>query len=200
MKKDIKITRGKTFELVLLWQQRPFVYKPITGIVLAGSPVLEVVGHGIPDGWPVVISGVEGCTNINVKDSSKISPRDYRIATYVDDDHIELNEVNTTAFDPYLAGGYAQYLTPVDLTGYTARMKIKDAYGGTTLLSLTTENFMIVVDVSANKTRVVIPAVDTEVLTLGTWVYDMEMVSPDTEPVVTEALYGRVVVEDEVTV
>jgi len=199
MKKDLKIIRGKTFELELRWQQRPIVYKPITGITRAGSAVVEAVGHGIPDGWLTVVTDVKGVTGINAKDPLRITGRDYRVASYVDPDHVELNDFNTAGLDDYISGGFIQYFTPVDLTGYTARMKIKDGYGGSTLIELTTANFMILIDAAAYKTRVVIPASTTELITWDSGVYDLEMVSPDTEPVVTEAISGAVVVEDEVT-
>ena len=89
----------------------------------------------------------------------------------------------------------------VDLTGYTARMKIRAPGangGGTLILELTTENGRIALTTDAEPGRIdlEISATDTELLTGANGVYDLEMVS-GTE--VTRLVQGGVTLSPEAT-
>lgn len=87
---------------------------------------------------------------------------------------------------------------PVDLTGYTARMQVREKYTSTQkILDLTTENGGITlggdegtisIDVSASVSATIIPK---------TYVYDIELVSSGS--IVTRLLEGQFVVTPEVT-
>lgn len=88
---------------------------------------------------------------------------------------------------------------PVNLTGYSARMKLKDTYGGTTLVSLT-DSDGITLGGSAGTLAIVIA--DTLTATLaGTshtkGVYDLEVESAG--GVTTRILEGKWVCSPEVT-
>jgi hypothetical protein len=89
--------------------------------------------------------------------------------------------------------------SPRDLTGYTAKMQIKDVIGGTTLYELTTENGRIIID--GPNARISMEILDT--VTSGfTWthgVYDLEISSPEATPTVTRLVQGSVTVTPEVT-
>jgi hypothetical protein len=87
-------------------------------------------------------------------------------------------------------------LTPVDLSGYTARMHIRDKVGGTLLLELTTENGRIEVDDILKEIRRTISADDTADITWRKGVFDLEMVQVD---YVIKIDSGTVDVADEVT-
>lgn len=84
----------------------------------------------------------------------------------------------------------------VNLTGYTARMQIRNRIGGDTIASLTTENGKISLGGSAGTITLTIAAADTAAITEG-GVYDLELVSGG--GIVTRLLEGSVTLSKEVT-
>lgn len=196
--KDLTIQQGRTFSLALRWESPPIVYRPITAIAQTAPARLTVPTHGVPDGWRVAVTNVKGMTEINAE-ANKLTSRDYHQATVVDANTIDINDINAAGFKPYTSGGYIQFGTPVDLTGFKARMTIKNRVGGTVLHTLTTENDGIVIDASAKLITLNISAADTTLMTFTTGVYDLELVSGATPAVVTALLSGRVTVTKEVT-
>ena len=203
VQKDLAIQQGKTFALVLRWETEPVIYKPITAISQTAPVRLTVPGQGAPDGWRTAVVSVKGMTEINAKNDP---PRgdDYHPVTVLDADTVEINEINASDFHAYVSGGYLRYNTPVDLTGYTGRMKIKDKVGGTVLLSTEAidsplDVIDIALDTTAKTITLTIAASATDDITWNRGVYDLEMVSSDAEPVVTAILTGKVSVTREVT-
>lgn len=205
--KDLEIKQGKTFSLVLRWETEPIVYKAITAISLAnGAPRLTVTGHGTPNGWRGAVTRVKGMTQINAKNSP---PRasDFVTATVIDANTIELNTVTPcddsgTEWSDYTSGGFWQFNTPVDLAGYTARMKIKDKIGGTVLASTEAGDsplniLSIAIDNAGKTITLSIAATATDDIAWAKGVYDLEMVSAG--GVVTTILSGKVTVTKEVT-
>lgn len=199
---DLTILQGKTYRQVFMWEDKPVVRKPITAISLAtGAPVLSVTGHGMVNGQRCVVMGAKGMPQIN---SANNHPRksDFVEGTVLSADSVELNSVNPyddsgRVWPAYTSGGFLQFNTLVDLTGYTARMSIKDRVGGTVLFSLTTENSRIVISPSAKTVTLSIAAADTESMTFKKGVYDLEMVSA--LGVVTAISTGTITVSREVT-
>jgi len=90
---------------------------------------------------------------------------------------------------------------PVDLTGCTARMHIRETIPSAKILhSLTTENGGITLGGIAGTFALYIAATDTAAFTWTAGVYDIEIVFPAVpEPDVQRKLYGAVVVTPEVT-
>jgi hypothetical protein len=194
---NITIFKGKTFERILRWESPPFKYKAITGITQAGPAVVTAVGHDVPDGWRVAIVSVQGMREINAKNNPPRAP-EFTRATVLTGNTLELNTINSSDFHAWTSGGYVQYLTPVDLAGYTARMQIRATKASTTiLLELTTANGRITIDNTAKTITLTISAVDTAALTFLEGVYDLELISAGL--VVTKLLEGSVFVEEEVT-
>ena len=200
--KDLTIKQGKTFTLVLRWETEPVVRKAITGVsFVAGAPRITAVGHGAPDGWRCTLYGIKGPKQLNAENNP---PRaeDYHPATAIDADTVELNEINPydeqgNEWPAYVSGGFMQYNTPMDLTGYTARLAVKDKIGGTVLLSLTTENNGIVIDNAKKTITLTVEATATDDFTWTRGVYDLELISP--AGVVTALISGKVSVTKEVT-
>lgn len=134
----LEFTRGKTFgPLVIRWETNAIIYKQISAITQTAPVRMTVVSHGIPNGWRAVVSGVKGMTEMNVADQTRIRDDDYHQVTVIDANTVEFNDVNASAFKAYTSGGYLQYNTPADLTGYTARMAIKAKAGESNLLKCT---------------------------------------------------------------
>lgn len=205
--KDLPIQQGKTFPLVIRWESEPIVRKPITGISFAtGAPVLTVVGHGLTNGWRATVALVKGPTQLNAASNPPRSA-DYHPVTVIDADHVEFNDLtpvddNGREWPAWVSGGFLIWNTPVDLTGYTARMKIKDKVGGTVLASTeagdTPLNVLaIAIDNAAKTIMLTIEATATDDFAWRSGVYDLEMVSATGK--VTAILSGKVAVTKEVT-
>lgn len=89
--------------------------------------------------------------------------------------------------------------TAINLTGYTARLAVRDTYSsGTAILSLTTENGGISLGGSAGTITLAASATTTAALSAPfSGVYDLEVVSGG--GVVTRLLEGAATVSPEVT-
>lgn len=88
--------------------------------------------------------------------------------------------------------------TPVDITGYTARMQIRRKISSTTAEhSATTENGGITLGQTAGTVDVTITASDTSAFEFTKGTYDLELVDP--QGVVTRLVMGGVEVSKEVT-
>lgn len=193
---DLTIYQGKTFRKVIRWQVEPLIYKAISAITKAGPVSITATGHGVPDGWMVAIASAGGMRQINAKYNPP-SGADFKQATVVDANTLQLNKVNSSGFATYTSGGYVVYYTPQSLAGYTARMTIRDFVGGMELLSLTTVNSRILLDDTYKTITLFISATDTAALDFSSGVYDLELV--DGSGIVTQLLAGNIYVTNEVT-
>lgn len=192
---DLTIEQGKTFERLVRWETLPFIYKTITNITQGAPCRITATAHGVPSGWRVGVAGAKGMTDIN----ASVPPLDseLHVATVIDANTLELNELSTADFAPYTSGGSLFYYYPANLTGYIARMQIKDKVGGTELMLLNTSNTRLVIDDVNSTISIEIAAVDTAAITWKRGVYDLEVESP--VGVVTMLLTGKIRVVDEVT-
>lgn len=196
-KLDLKIVKGKTFARTLRAGALPFIYKAITAITKAAPARVTCTGHGIPNGWPVAVVSVQGMRQIKAEtDPPKAD--DYKQATVIDSNTIDLNAVNSSEFSAYTSGGYLQLYTPTDLAGAAVRMTIKDKVGGTALIALDSALLgCITLDNTAKTITVTVSATITAALTWLRGVYDAEIQFAD--GTVLPLAYGSVTVVDEVT-
>lgn len=192
--KDFVILQGKTFNPVLRWESAEVVYKTITNILNTAPVRITATAHGVPDGWRCAVVGVKGMTELNAE-SSPPKPKDYWQATVVDANTVEFNRVNATGFKPYSSGGVLQFNKPVDLTGATARMVVKDKVGGTTLLTLTTANGGVEIDTVTNTVRLNVSATDTGSIAWKKGVYEIEV---EQSGEVRSLLTGNITVQKEI--
>jgi len=182
VKLNFRIYQGSTFNEVLRWESSKKIYKAITGITNNAPCVVTCTGHGVPDGWRVKVTNVGGMKEIN-------STEDYKIATKLSANSIEFNDINSIGFSAYTSGGVIEYNQPVDLTGYTARMQIREKLDSQEFIKeLTTENGGIVIDVINSKIILNISAADTELFTFNSAVYSIELVSTTVVPFATGTL------------
>jgi predicted MFS family arabinose efflux permease len=87
---------------------------------------------------------------------------------------------------------------PVNLTGYTARLAARvDVEDTEVILSLTTSNGGITLGGSAGTISLDQTAAQTTLLPAGTYVYDLELVAPNTT--VTRLVQGELLISAEVT-
>lgn len=190
-KLNLTIYQGSTFSEVFRWESPIKVYKTITNITQAAPAVITSTSHGVPNGWRVKVTNVVGMKEINSTDT-------YRKATVLTTNTIELNDINAVGYTAYTSGGILEYNSPIDLSGYTARMQIRAKLEDTTtLLELTTANNRIALD-NTNKTiTLTVSATDTALITWTSGVYSLELVSAG--GVVSTLISGNVTVKKEVT-
>ena len=197
---DLEIVQGKSFSQVLQWEQGKFVYKAIASASQADPCILGVTGHGMPDGWHFRVVNSTGMTELNVDEATgkgANGKEEYR-ATVVDPNTIELNDVAAAGFKPYRGGGSIVYREPQDLTGYTARMMVREhEEASTAILELTNANGGIVLNNTTKTITIVVTDTQSALLTPGTYYYDLEVESAggDTK----ELVHGTITVEREIT-
>lgn len=87
---------------------------------------------------------------------------------------------------------------PKDLTGYTARMQIRETVESAVVLkSLTTENGGITLGGATGEIDLYLSAVDTAAIAWDSGVYDIEFIAPNSD--VIRRIAGTVIVTKEVT-
>ncbi len=88
--------------------------------------------------------------------------------------------------------------TPVDLTTFDARMQIRETAASTTIIfELTVSNSRIVLGGINGTIALIVAAADTATIDAGSYVYDLELISPGGD--VTRLLEGDAIVTAEVT-
>jgi hypothetical protein len=188
-KLNLKVYQGSTFRETLRWESALKVYAPITNISKTAPMVVTAANHGVPVGWRVKINGALGMKEANTTE--------YITASEVSTTAVTFNSINSLAFSTYTGGGVLEYNEPVDLTGYTARMQIREKVTSETVLeTLTTSNGKILINNTAKTISMILSAATTEAYTWKTGVYSLEM---EKDGVVVPLLYGSVAVEREVT-
>lgn len=194
---DITIVRGKTFEFGYLYADDELVYKPITAMPSTAPVRLTVVGHGIPEGWPVQVSCVKAPAELNSAEG------EYQFVKVIDVDTIELNAVNAHCWKAFSGSGLVVFNKPVDLTGWACRAQVRDKIGGTVLFSwhsdpLENPDGVAEVDVARSQFVLHIDAATAEALAFARGVYDVEAIAPGGEVYPVTAI-SAVTVSDEVT-
>lgn len=191
---DLDVQQGATFQRDLQWCSSDPVHKNINSVENGLPTVLSVTGHGLTARTSVWITNVRGPRDLNTEDYRCSPPRS---ASPIDADTLAV-EFNTGSMPAYQSGGVLTYYTPLDLTGFTARMHIRASVGSAdVLLELSTENGGIAIDPATGTITLSISATDTAALTWRQGVYDLELT--DGAGVVTRLARGRVAVCPEVT-
>lgn len=187
-KLNIKIYQGSTFNQVLRWESSTKIYVPITGITNSAPMVVTAPAHGLVVGWRTKITNVQGMKEANA---------DYNTVTQITANTVTFNNINSLAYAAYTSGGVLQYNQPIDLTGITARMQIREkTQSEEFLLELTTENGLIQLNNQIKTITFSIPASVTEDLNFTQAVYSLELVNGN---IVTPFVYGNVSLVTEVT-
>lgn len=168
---SFKIYQGSTFSEVLRWESSVKTYIPITGISKSAPLVITAPSHNVPKEWRVKFTNILGMVELNSNDT-------YYQATSVTSDTITINDINSLGFKPYVSGGIVEYNTPIDLTGFTARMQLRSSLTSPIVLEeLTSENGKINIS-NINKTITLsIPASTTAAYNFSSAVYSLELIS-----------------------
>jgi hypothetical protein len=112
---------------------------------------------------------------------------------------VTLNQINSANFTAYTTGGILEWNTPIDLTGYTAQMQIRETLDSSTVIheltsavgggiSIDTANYTVTINIPANTTRN---------FDFTTAVYSLELTNPS--GVVTTLVTGNLTLVREIT-
>ena len=170
IKVNYKVYQGSTFKEMFRWESSTKVYVPITAIPKAAPTVLTAENHGLKAGWRFRVTNVSGMKEVNS------TSENYYIASEVTEDTVTINGLNSLGFGNYTTGGVVEYNQPVDITGYSAKMQIRERIDSDTAIdTLTTENGGIVIDATNHTITINIPASRTAEYSFKTAVYSLEL-------------------------
>lgn len=187
---NFKLYQGSTFNEVLRWESSEKIYKPITGITKAAPVVVSALAHGVPVNWRIRVTNVAGMKEINSEN--------YYIASQTTTDSVAINLVNSLSYSEYISGGVIEYNKPVELSGFTAKMQIRQKLEDTLVIKeLTTENQGIILDNVLKTITVNISATDTSEFTFTSAVYSIELTSSG--GIVTPFCSGTITLVREIT-
>jgi hypothetical protein len=189
----LDMEQGATFNYTFHWYAGGKFMAPIEDICIGYPTRIKVTAHGLPtiSDTPVILSGIGGAEILNSHDLG------IEEAVYVDVDHFDIPQ--STVKDTWKVGsGECTYHKPSDITGYTARMQIREKWHSPNFIhELTTQNGGIVLTVEDAGIAInILPAV-TEGFTFNIAVYDIEMISPVGG--VTRIIEGTITLHKEVT-
>jgi hypothetical protein len=188
-KLNFKMYAGTNFNEVLRWESSLKTYVPITAITNSAPVVITAPNHVITNEWRVRLTNIVGMTELNNTET-------YYQITGVASNTLTINTINSLAFKPYVSGGIVEYNTPVDLTGYTAKMQIRPNVDSSTLIyEMTTSNGGITIDNTNKKITLFIPATVTSTFNFTTAVYALEIYAGTTSFVL---IYGSMGLTKEV--
>lgn len=194
----LSLVRGKTCEQAFLYSNSILAYRPITALANKAPVRLTCPAHGCPDNWPVRVQGVVEPRELNTEEGKAFQ------ATVVDLDTLELNSLDASLWAEFVHSGSVVFNTPIDLTGWKARMHIRNKIGGELLCTLSSDpaddaEGVIEIDNESSAFIIKLTAEQTAGLTWNSGVYDLEAIRPD-GGVVSILAPSPVVVEQEVTV
>ena len=169
---NYKIYQGSTFQETFRWESETKVYVPISSIAKSAPCVVTTTTpHNLPIGWRFRVVGAGGMKEINS------TGEEYHLSTLTPTTTtIEINQVNSLAYNTYTSGGVVEFNMPVSLSGYAARMQIRETVDSTTVIhEATTQNSPIVLDNTTKTIQITMLANVTQNFTFSTAVYSLEL-------------------------
>ena len=190
---ELDMEQGATFNYTFHWYAGGKFMAPIEDITVGYPTRIKVTAHGLPtiSDTPVILSGISGAEILNSHDLGIDE------AIYVDADHFDMPQ--STVADVWACGtGEVTYHKPSDITGFTARMQIREKWHSTNFIhELTTENGGIVLTVEDASIEITVTPADTSTFTFNKAVYDIEMIAPGGQ--ITRIIEGTITLSKEVT-
>ena len=131
----LRLVRGATYRDTRRLMQPPKEYRDIQAIDADAPLRLTVPAHGLASDWLAWVIGTTGLPDLNREPPRQLPHR----VEIIDADTLEINSLSGVGFKPAAGAGQLVYQPPVDLTGATAKLLIREAEeDGATLLELTT--------------------------------------------------------------
>lgn len=190
--RNLEIIQGATFTAAWNWYGGGKVCRLIGNLTPGCPTLISLTGHGLPtaSNTPVFISHVKGATRANTKDDTPV------LATWVDLNTFFI-DMDTVAQTYTSNTGLLTYFAPKDLTGWTARMQIRESIDDVTEILELLSPTDIAITVNDAKIAVTISAAVTTALDFDEAVYDLELI--DVAGAVTRFAEGLVTLRKEVT-
>lgn len=195
---DLIITKGKTFSQAFLCaEDDQYVYRKIATLASAAPAQIAVAGHGLPAGWPARIESVKAPLELNTPEDEWLIP------AVINDGVLEINHLNLQGAKPFSGPGVLVYPKPIDITGWTARMQVRDRIGGAVLLNFSSNpgdapDGTITVDTAGSALVIGLSADKTAAISWSRAVYDIEAARPDGS-VIGIVSPSSIIVKQEVT-
>lgn len=176
---DIIIEQGTSWDEVLTWFDVP-IGGQISNTVANPTVVTTTVAHGLANGDKVDIEGSNSMPSIEGEHTvTVISGTTFSIP------------VNVTA-----AGNAGKLRKAINLSGYTARMKVKDAAGATVMSLTEADGITLGVQGAITLRRT---AAQTAAFTWSRGKYDLELAAAADPPGTKRIVQGDVIVSQEKT-
>lgn len=170
----MRLIRGATYRDTRRLMQPPKEYRPLTAISATAPLRMTVPAHGLAGDWLAWVIGTSGLQDLNREPVRQLPHR----VEVVDADTLEINRLSGAGFKPEAGAGQLIYQPPVDLTGATARLVIREQEeGGSQLLELTTGSG--ITTTAPGTLAVEIDAEATQAITWTSGWYHLEVVFPD---------------------
>jgi len=187
---EIKIQQGATFNRTWNWYGGGKICREVTSIDTGCPTTLTTAAHLLPTGDTPVYLEARGARELDTKGKEVL-------ATYVSatEFSVPINTLGKTYSSPSVV---MSYYAPKGLTGYIARMSIRENIDDTTaILELTSAGGDITITLANAAVTVTISATVTATLDFEEAFFDLEL--EDTGGVVTRLVEGKVLLSDEVT-
>lgn len=182
----LELIQGKTLDVVLLWAESDPVFMAIAGATLSPQLELTVVGHGLPDDWPVWVQHVikPRQMNSNHDDSGVCYCTDDGAPYYVevvDADTLRIKGVTGAHWQAWDGSGVLKTFPPGDLSGLEGRAQFRRAVDDEDIVidlragGDTEGNGNVLLDVAEAKINLVAPAAFMETVGAHSGVFDVEL-------------------------
>ena len=191
-KLNITIEQGATFSLGFNWYGAGKLCKLIEDLTPGCPTLITITSHGLPSTspTPVMISHVQGAKRANT-DGGMVK------ATYIDANSFYV-DADTVGQDYTANTGLVTWFAPSDLTGYSARMHIRENIDDVTAIDeLTSVGGEITLSPTDGRIEVTIADDVTAAYDFDEAVYDLEV--EDSGGATKRLLYGTVTLSKEVT-
>jgi hypothetical protein len=184
----LPIYQGTTLVKQFNWYGGGKVCTSIDGVTIGCPTIISCLSHGMATGkTPIEIHGVQGARDLNQE----------TIALYIDADSFSV-PIDTGGKTYDADTGSVSYHAVKDLSGYTARMHIRELIDdATTIVELTSAAGDIGIVVETALITITIAADVTAAFDFEEAVYDLELISGTN--VVTRLVEGDVTLIKEVT-
>lgn len=149
---------------------------------MAKSAPLEIttsIQHNLPDNWRIKVYGVNGMKEVNSTDN-------YLMATIESPTKLLVNSLNSLNWSAYTSGGVVEYNKPIDLTPFSASMRIFDqADTYNTYYTASSASGGIVLDNTLKTITITIPSLSTEAFSFDYASYELILTDSSNDSVTT---------------
>lgn len=170
----MRLVRGATYRDTRRLMQPRKEYRPVTAIAAEAPLRLTVPAHGLAGDWLAWVIGTTGLPDLN-RTPGRQNPHRVEV---IDADTVEINSLSGAGSSPAAGAGRLIYQQPIDLTGATAHLVIRETEeGGDSLLELGTGNG--ITHAAPGSLAVEITAAQTAEITWASGWYHLEITFAD---------------------